>query len=82
MNKTATFALTALAVAVCAQSWPLAAFFAWFCLSSAILHGLTGESIPRHSTDVTPDYPGGLAGWCFLASNVAVGFACLNWWKG
>ena len=69
--------LVVLLISLWFSVWPLVLAAGWFCLSSAILHGLTGERYPQHHTDVTPDYAGGLAGFVFLLSNALVAMWCL-----
>lgn len=70
-------ALTALAVSIYLQAWPVAFFVSCFCILSATLHHFQGADLPWHRTDVSPDYPGGVMGflWCLgiiLAALIAV----------
>jgi len=71
--------LTALAISVCFQQWTVVACIGLVCMLSAGLYVFQGEDYPRHITDVTPDYPGGVMGFVFvLAFVVALVTATLS----
>ena len=50
----------------------------WTLVSSGVFYARTGQFVPTHHTDVTPDYPGGLLGFLWLATNALAWFLAVS----
>ena len=48
------------------------AAISWTAFSSVLFYHLTGALAPTHHTDVAPDYPGGVLGFLWMVTNLAV----------